>query len=402
MEEPKYKRIYTQIVNDHLARYGQMVLLSGPRQVGKTTVSENLSTNYLNWDDADVRRAIVSGQSETIHRYGLDVISAQKRIVVFDEIHKYSKWKQFLKGLYDVYGKSMGIVATGSAKMDVYKRGGDSMMGRYFPYRMHPFSVAELIETSLPPETLIREPHELDAPEWEALLKYGGFPDPFVKRDLRFLRRWNALRFEQLTQIDVRDLTQIAELDQLAMLAEILSHRSGEQLVYSNLANEVGIDEKTAKKWVGALKNLYFGFEVRPWFKNIENSIRKMPKWFLRDWSGLADEGKRAETMIACHLLKAVEGWTDLGYGDFSLHYVRNTRKMEVDFLVARDNHPWFIVEVKKASERLSDSLAHFQTQTGARHAFQVVLDLEYVNRNAFDYTTPIIVPAKTFLSQLI
>ena len=402
METKSYRRIYETILANHIGKYRQMVLLSGPRQVGKTTLGETLSGICLNWDDDDVKRTIMSGQSETVKRYGLAGMSETDKVVVFDEIHKYARWKQFLKGFYDVYGRNVRIVATGSAKMDVYKKGGDSMMGRYFPYRMHPFSVAELMDVTIPGDGLIRRPRELAKDEWDALVRFGGFPDPFVKRDARFSRRWQSLRFEQLTRIDVRDLTRVAELDQLAALARILSLRSGEQLVYKNLGNEVGVDEKTAKKWVKTLKGLYFGFEVRPWFRNVENSIRKTPKWFVRDWSMVEDVGKRAETMVACHLLKAVECWTDLGFGEFSLNYLRNKRKQEVDFIVARDNVPWFLVEVKNADETLSDALALYQGQTGAKHALQVVLESEYVNRSCFDYTTPVVVPAKTFLSQLV
>ena len=398
----QYPRIYSALVEEHLRQYRQMVFLSGPRQVGKTTVSEGVATNYLSWDDDGVRRAMKQGQSAVAEAYGLSRLLERERIVAFDEIHKYSHWKQFLKGFYDLYSKSLKIIVTGSARMDVYKRGGDSMMGRYFPYRMHPFSVAELVDASLPGERLIRAPKCLGDDDWAALLRFGGFPDPFVRRDARFSRRWNALRFDQLLQSDVRDLTQIVELDQLSVLAEILNRRSGEQLVYRNLAVEVGVDEKTVKKWIKVLKNLYFGFEVRPWFKNVENSLRKTPKWYMRDWSQIEDEGKRAETLVACHLLKAVEGWTDMGYGQFSLGYLRDKQRREVDFVVVKDDRPWFLVEVKKHDERLSPNLAHYQRLTGAKHAFQVVLDAQYVNRDCFEVGTPVVVPARTFLSQLV
>ena len=402
METKTYPRVYETIIASHLAKYRQMVFVSGPRQVGKTTLGEACGSICLNWDDDDVRHAIIAGQTEFVKRYGLAGISESDKVVVFDEIHKYARWKQFLKGLYDVHGKKLRIMATGSARMDVYKKGGDSMMGRYFPYRMHPFSVAELLDVSIPDEELVRRPRELAREEWEALVRFGGFPDPFVKRDGRFSRRWQSLRFEQLTKIDLRDLTKVAELDQLSALAEILSHRSGEQLVYKNLGNEVGVDEKTAKKWIKTLKGLYYGFEVKPWYKNVENSLRKTPKWFVRDWSTIADAGKRAETLVACHLLKAVECWTDLGYGEFTLNYLRNKQKQEVDFIVARDNRPWFLVEVKSSETELSRALSLYQRQTGARHAFQVVLEADYVNRSCFDYTDPVVVPAKTFLSQLV
>ncbi len=237
----------------------------------------------------------------------MDKLSSGKRVVVFDEVHKYPRWKGFLKGFFDVYGKGMKIIATGSAKMNVYKRGGDSMMGRYFPYRMHPFSVAELLDASLPDETLVRRPRPIEDVDWSALVEFGGFPEPFTRRNRRFSVRWAALRMEQLMLEDIRTLTQVQELEQIRILAEILANRSGEQIVYDSLARDISVDPKTAKKWTGVLKYLYYGFEVRPWFSNVENSIRKMPKWYLRDWSRIEDVGKRCETMAACHLLKAVD-----------------------------------------------------------------------------------------------
>ena len=396
-----YPRIYQTIIEGHLKAYRQMVFVSGPRQVGKTTICEALASTYLSWDDEDVRRAIQAGQRTVADKYELDVASESTRVVVYDEIHKYSKWKRFLKGFYDLYGKRLKIVATGSARMDVYKKGGDSMMGRYFPYRMHPLSVAELLDVSIPGEQIVRAPRKLADGEWSALLRFGGFPDPFVNRDARFSRRWNSLRFEQLLKTDMRDLTQITELDQLSALAEILARRSGEQLVYRSLGNDLGVDEKTAKKWVTALKHLYFGFEVRPWFKNVENSIRKMPKWYLRDWANVHDEGKRAETLVACHLLKAVEGWTDLGYGEFSLGYIRDKSRREVDFVVTRDGEPWFLVEVKTNDTALSDSLVFFQRKLETPHAFQVVVNAEYQEYDCFTSVSPVVVSARTFLSQL-
>ena len=147
---------------------------------------------------------------------------------------------------------------------------------------------------------------------------------------------------------------------------------------------------------------LRYGFLVWPWFVNVAKALRKEPKWFLRDWSGLADEGARAETVVACHLLKAVEGWTDLGFGDFELRYLRDKQKREVDFLVVRDRQPWFLVEVKMGDTSLSPSLAHFQAQTKAPHAFQVVMKLPFEPADCFAGKHPLVVPAKTFLSQLL
>ena len=147
---------------------------------------------------------------------------------------------------------------------------------------------------------------------------------------------------------------------------------------------------------------MHYGFVVRPWFKNVAKALRKEPKWFLRDWSGLTDDGARAETFLACHLLKAAEGWTDLGFGDFELRYLRDKQKREVDFLLVKDRKPWLLVEVKMGETSLSPSLAYFQGQTKAAHAFQVVMNLDYQPADGFKAHRPVVVPAKTFLSQLL
>ena len=158
----------------------------------------------------------------------------------------------------------------------------------------------------------------------------------------------------------------------------------------------------TIKRWVDLLARLHYGFMVRPWFTNVAKALRKEPKWFQRDWSGLADDGARAETMVACHLLKAVEGWTDLGFGDFELRYLRDKQKREVDFLVVRDRKPWFLVEVKIKETSLSPSLAYFQGQTKAEHAFEVVMNLAHQEADCFRVPRPVPVPARTLLSQLL
>ena len=396
-------RLYENVIKEHLSLYRQMVFLSGPRQVGKTTLARRFATDYLNWETKDARQLVLKGAKAVGDSMGLSEDGAAKRILVFDEIHRYSKWKGFLKGFFDLYEKQARIFATGSARLDVYKRGGDSMMGRYFPYRIHPLSVAELIDPSIPDEKkIIRMPRKIPDEQWEALNVFGGFPEPFTNGTMRFLRKWRTLRMEQLLREDIRDITKSVELDQIEALALILANRSGEQLVMAPLACEVMTSEPTLKKWTAILKALYYGFTVRPYYKNIENSIRKTPKWYLRDWSGIEDSGKRAETFVACHLLKAVEGWTDLGFGEFDLFYIRDKKKREVDFLVTRDKKPWFVAEVKNAAEKLSPALPIFQEQTGATHAFQIVLERPYDDEDCFSHRKPAVVSARTFLSQLL
>ena len=381
-----------------------MAFVSGPRQVGKTTSGKALADVYVNWDDMDDREIILAGPGALVTELGLDRLSTTPPVVMFDELHKFPKWKPFLKGLFDVHQHRLRVLVTGSSSLSVYRRGGDSLMGRYFSYRMHPLSVAELIGARVPneggPQLL---PREIGAQDYSALWHYGGFPDPFVRSDSRFSRRWQALRFDQLTREDIRDLTQVQQIDQLSLLARLLRERSGEQLVYGNLARQVRVSIDTLMRWVGALSSLHFGFLLRPWFRNLTRALRKEPKWYLRDWALVEDDGKRAETFVACHLLKAVEGWSDLGLGEFQLSYLRDKERREVDFLLVKDGAPWCLVEVKYRDTKIGKALARYQTQLNAPFAFQVVVEADYVAADCFARPgPPLVVPARTFLSQFM
>lgn len=397
-------RIYDAMLAEHFRSNRQMAFLAGPRQVGKTTTGRVHSDAYVNWDNLDDRELVLAGPGALAGRFGLDRLRESRPTVLLDELHKYPRLRQFLKGLFDTYGDEARIVVTGSSRLDVYRRGGDSLMGRYFFYRMHPFSLAEAVTQDLPDSTrVVRQPQPLRASTWDCLWRYGGYPEPFLKRDPRFARRWQALRQRQLIREEVRDLTRIQQLDQLELMARLLADRSGQQLVFGNLARQLRVAEDTVRRWTTAFCDLHFGFLVRPWYRNVTRSLRKEPKWYLRDWSPLHDPGARAETLVACHLLKAVEGWTDLGLGEFELGYLRDKEKREVDFVVVRDGDPWFLVEAKWGEAPLSSSLKHFQDQTGAPFAFQVDLGMEYVDRDPFAQPgRPRIVPARTLLSQLL
>jgi hypothetical protein len=395
------RRIYDTVLERHLKNYRQMAFVSGPRQVGKTTSCRNAGTQYLSWESTEVRRTVLQGTEALARFLGLDVAQAAPPVVVFDELHKFPRWKDTLKGLFDGYADHCKFVVTGSSRLDVYRRGGDSLMGRYFLHRMHPFSVAECADTSLPTKPL-RPPKAIDEADWNALWHHGGFPEPFITREESFTRKWASLRLQQLSKEDIREASQVQHLAQLGVLVQVLAERSGRQLVYASLAQEVAVAPITVKGWVQLLESLHFGFTVRPWYQSVANSLRKEPKWFLRDWSGVKDEGQRAETFVACHLLKAVEGWTDMGLGDFALSYVRTKLKKEVDFLLTKGGKPWCLVEVKLSERTLSPALADFQEQLKAPHAVQVVFDLPFVDVDCFTYNRPMVVPAMTFLSQLL
>jgi predicted AAA+ superfamily ATPase len=397
-------RIYDSLLIEHLTNNRQMAFVSGPRQVGKTTTCRNHAGAYVNWDNIDDRELILAGPAILVDRLGLNRLSKTIPVVLFDELHKYPRWKQFLKGFFDTYADQVRITVTGSSRMDVYRRGGDSLMGRYFLYRMHPFSVAETLTQDLPDaKRIVRQPGKVKATDFAALWRHGGYPEPFIKRDTRFSRRWQSLRLEQLVREDIRDLTQIQQIDQLELLVKLLANRSAHQLIYGNLAREVRVSVDTIRRWIDTLCNLHLGFLVRPWFKNISRSLRKEPKWFLRDWASIEDAGDKAETFVACHLLKAVDGWNDMGLGRFELGYLRDKEKREVDFLVVRDGKPWFLAEVKYHEASMSPALKYYQDQLNAPFAFQLVIDADYVDANCFARPGgPVVVPARTLLSQLL
>lgn len=401
------KRLYHDFILNHFKKYDKMLFIMGPRQIGKTTAAKNTGIEddfyYFNWDDSEDRGKIIQGTKEIANTVGLPGEAAKTKIIVFDEIHKYGKWKTFIKGFYDKYHTpDTKIIVTGSARLDTYRKGGDSLMGRYFKLRMHQFSVGELLDPSLRDSGIRGNSEPISQDLYDRLLTYGGFPEPLSKSDSQFYTLWRSNRDQQLFREDVRDIANVKEISQIEVLAEFIRLQVGQLVSYTSFANKVNISIETVKRWITILKSLYYCFEIRPWSTNISRSLIKEPKLFVWDWSLIDDVGSKHENFIASHLMKAIHYWEDRGFGKYGLYFLRTKDKREVDFLVVKDNQPWFLVEVKTSdTKELSKNLEYFQKKTGAKHAFQVICNLDYRSLNCFDYTHPIIVPAKTFLSQL-
>jgi len=385
-----------------------MLFLMGPRQVGKTTTAKQTGLkfaehHYLDWDNQNDRQVILGGPNAIATHLELDRMRAEPPLCIFDELHKYGKWKLFLKGLFDSHADDLRMLVTGSARLDVFKVGGDSLMGRYFAYRLHPLSVAELAGSAADDGLIDSRPKPITNDRFAALVKYGGFPEPFLKEDRRFWNRWRRTRKQQLFREDLRDLTRIQELGQVEVLAELIRQRAGQLVSAASLARDVKSSQDSIRRWIETLESLYYCFAVRPWYRNVARSLRKEPKYYLWDWSLLDDPGARHENMVASALLKAVHHWTDCGLGDFALHYLRDKQKREVDFIVVRDGEPWFLAEVKSSAKAgLSPHLEYFRQATGAAKAFQVAMDLPFLAQDCFRITRPMVVPARTFLAQLV
>ena len=401
------KRVYEILLEEHLKHERQMVFLSGPRQVGKTTTSLEASSEsplhyYFNWDNEDHRALIIEGPQAVAQSSELDEIRKLFPILVFDEIHKYRNWKRFLKGFFDTYEKKCRIIVTGSARLDIYKRGGDSLMGRYFLYRLHPLSIREIADPTLPNQE-IQPPKKITPEDYTALLTYGGFPEPYLKRSKTFFNHWKRLRVDQLFREDIRDLSRVQEISQIQLLAEILQEEASHSLNYSTLAAKIKVSAPTLQRWIELLKNLYFCFTIQPWSKNLSRSLIKEPKIYLWNWAFIIDPGAKLENLVASHLYKAVQFWTDRGYGDYGLYYLRDKEKREVDFLVTKNRKPWFLVKAKASGHQgISRWLYYYQEKLKVPHAFQIGFDLPFVDKDCFEMKDPVIVPATTFLSQLI
>lgn len=352
---------------------GKLAFVSGPRQVGKTTMARSLLTspqNYRSWDDAEFRKAWSRSPRQALADRGPGPI-------VLDEIHKDRRWKTRLKGVFDVDGPGDGIVVTGSARLDLYRRGGDSLLGRYLPYRLHPLTVAESDRSPLPDEILAStKPHHRLAD----LLRLGGFPEPLFGGNEARARRWSRLRIERLLTEDVRDIRAVEDLAGLRVLSDLLPDRVGSLLSINALREDVGAAFGTVAAWITVFEALYHCFLVRPWSQRIARAIRAAPKLYLFDILRIpaTREGARLENLAALHLLKACHFWTDCAHGELELRFVRDKEQREVDFLVVRDGKPWLLVECKSDDVAPSPALVHFRRLLRVDRAVQLVTRAGY------------------------
>ena len=400
------KRIYENLVYSNLKKFNQMAFLIGPRQVGKTTIAKHIQSQfkesiYLNFDSLEDRKLIMSGQSFIEKILPTTVLRSEKPLVIFDEIHKHPDWKNYVKGFFDLYKNFFSIIVTGSARLDVYQSGGDSLMGRYFQYHIYPLTVTELTNTEVPIKEF-RAPKVTSGEDFSNLYKYGGFPDLYLNHSDQFSNLWQETRFKQLFRDDIRSLTNLQEIYSLEMLAILIKEQAGQLLNYSSLAKKVGVTSQTISRWIKILDRFYYCFTLRPWHKNVSRSLVKEPKVYLWDWSVIQDEGAKIENFLALHLLKFVDFFNEQGLGHYALFYLRNLEKQEVDFLITKDHQPYLMIESKASNKNISKSLLDFSDQIKPKYSFQSVFNMDYVERDVFQLDKPMVIPLKTLLSQLL
>jgi uncharacterized protein len=348
----------------------KMVFLSGPRQVGKTTVAKTfLKTQddlYYNWDRREDRQSILAGRWPAV-----------RSTIVLDELHKYRRWKNWIKGEYDTHGDRVHFLVTGSARLDIYRKGGDSLQGRYHAHRLHGFSVGELLYTkrSLPAGEGLDFPDHYDPKSLFDLLSYGPFPEPFLRQDERSLRRWRRERLDRFFREDVRELENVRDLSSMELLTDLLPDRVGGLLSLQSLREDLEVSHKAVSHWMDILERLYFCYKITPFSHKAVRSLKKAPKAYLWDWSSVANEGARFENLVAGHLLKFKHCLEDQEGFQVGLHYLRDADKREVDFFMTFERKPWLAIECKLKSEPASHPLSYFGERLGIPYLYQISLE---------------------------
>jgi uncharacterized protein len=391
-ENGQMKRyLYAEIADLALARK-KMAFISGPRQVGKTTlaksfISDYQQSKYQNWDESSFRKKWAKSYNQSIEsEFRLERVK-ERKLLILDEIHKSKGWKQKVKGLYDQFGDELNLIVTGSARLNIFKRGGDSLLGRFLNFRLHPLSLGELVRLDsknliLSPDaffkSIFKQPTDGDVrTELDDLMRFGGFPEPFLAKSEKVARIWRQGRSEKLVREDLRDLTRIVELSQVETLMSLLPSKVGSPLSVQSLREDLEVSHDTVSRWLRYLEELYYFFELAPWSKSMPRSLKKEKKIYLYDWSENESEGQIFENLVASHLLKACHFWTDTGEGNFQLHYLRNKEKEEVDFLLSRNKKPWLMVETKSSSSSIDRKIVDKFSKYFKCPYVQIVLEKE-------------------------
>ncbi|MBM4340433.1 MAG: ATP-binding protein [Deltaproteobacteria bacterium] len=335
-----------------------MVFIGGPRQSGKTTLAKYLcqkagfdvTKRYLTWDDAEDRENIIRER-----------FPSGSGFLILDEIHKYSRWRQVVKGLFDKRGEELQILVTGSARLDYYRRGGDSLQGRYHFYRLFPLSCAELGAST---STVIQD-----------LLVYGGFPEPFLLQSEKESRRWSREYRSRVVQGDLSDLEQVQDVGVIEKMVIRMPDLVGSPLSLNALREDLQVSHQSVTRWVGMLENLYMIFRIYPFGASKIRAVKKEAKHYHLDWTVVSDMGLRFENLVACHLLKWIFFLQDTEGRDIELRYFRDMDKREVDFVIVEESVPTQFIECKSSGKTPSPSLRYLKARFPSVQAIQLVLD---------------------------
>jgi predicted AAA+ superfamily ATPase len=399
---------YLKIWQD-LAIDKSMIFLTGPRQAGKTTlaqiISRSFSNNlYFNWDIAHHMTRLIENPSffEAVERK-----DSSTPLIVFDEIHKYKDWKNYLKGVYDQFHDRYQFLVSGSGRLDIYQKGGDSLAGRYFLFHLWPFTIAELGDRNVTIHEFLNNSLQITMERndelkeiWSRLSELSGFPEPYLANRMTTYRRWSNAYSQQLIREDIRDLTGIKSVGDIETLYLLLSSKVGSPLSATSLARDLQVSYNSVRSWLSVFERFFLIFSISPWTWRIARSIQKERKVYLWDVPRVEEPAARFENMVAMELWRAVRAWNDMGYGLFSLHFIKNKEKQEEDFLIANGRKPFLLIEAKLSDTQPSSELKKFQ-RTLKIPAVQLTNEGDRYRILSNEDQSILVAPAYQWLSQL-
>ncbi len=414
-------RSVEEVAFDESLTSRHMVFIAGPRQAGKTLLAQNwlkkkgCSSLYFNWDDISNRQAFRA--DSRFFESSARSLGLKDPWIGFDEIHKRNRWRDILKGIYDRYRGEFRFLITGSARLDLFRRSGDSLIGRYNLFHLMPLSIREITHKGLEKcfleesdrERLVeRFEDQVSSPSrkeitaaFEALWVHGPFPEPFLKQNDRFSRKWHQDYRSLVARQELREISRLEELDKVENLIFLLPDRVMSPLSMANLARELEAAHTTVKNWLHQLRRLYLIFSVEPWSHKISRGMKKEKKWYFLNWYYVSHEPARLENMVAAGLYRACLMLTDMGYGDYRLHYVKTLDKKEIDFVVTADHQPIMAVEVKTGDLHPSNTLVNRRNWFPGRTLLGIqVVDKQGVLQKYPDHTW--VISADRFLSLLV
>lgn len=321
------KRLIQTLLQQDIGR--KIQLLSGPRQVGKTTLSQQLTADYqyLSYDRSEHRQII-----------GEAAWDRSKQLIIFDELHKMPQWKRWLKGIYDTEKQGPALMVTGSARLDTFRKVGDSLAGRYFQYRLHPLTLNELkaIEVDFNPHL-----------SFARLMSCSGFPEPYLDGTNTFYQRWRTSHLDIILRQDLIDLETVSSIQAIEQLVYILAQQVGSLVSYSSLARTLQVSDKTIKRWLGILESLFVVFRVNPYTTKQSQTITKAPKYYFYDVARVENEGARFENLVALAFHAEIDFIKDTLGQTFFLQFLRKKDGREIDFVVTAKNRVHMFVECK-------------------------------------------------------
>jgi predicted AAA+ superfamily ATPase len=404
LDRPLYRNLFKELTKEK-----RMVFMAGARRVGKTTLGDMIAETfanrvYLNWEIPENRARLIRNPVffEEVERR-----DESAPFVMFDEINRYRGWRSYLKGAHERVEGDYQFLVAGSSRLDYPQRRGDSLAGRYYLLHLWPFTQAELGRANLKPEEFFGNPQQVSMdrhPElkelWRALSEQSGFPEPFLAGRKTAYRRWSSAYAGQVIREDIRDATGIKAVDELETLYQLLPAQVGQLLPVPALAQGLQVAYNTIRSWLLTLQRFFTIFSLAPWSRGVPRAIREGQKVYLWDVPRVREPGARFENMVALELCRAVSTWNEMGFGRFSLNFVRTKDQQEVDFIIADDGQPVLLIDARAEEHQPSAALIKFQSALKVP-AVLLVQAADGYRRISNDDQAVLIAPACQYLAGL-